>query len=152
MRLVVASVGRERQDGLDQLVETYRQRCPWPIELIEVPAQKHGPQERRLADEAAKLQRALPAGAVLVALDERGEALGSVAFAQRLQTAFGQGQTCLAFLIGGADGLAPELLEKARWRLAFGPMTWPHRLVRLMLLEQLYRASTIQSNHPYHRA
>jgi 23S rRNA (pseudouridine1915-N3)-methyltransferase len=86
-----------------------------------------------------------------VALDERGEALDSHRFAARVAEWRAANPPALVFVIGGADGLAPTLRDKATMRLSFGAATWPHQLVRIMLLEQLYRAATILSGHPYHR-
>jgi 23S rRNA (pseudouridine1915-N3)-methyltransferase len=88
---------------------------------------------------------------VLIALDEGGKNLDSRTFAERIARWRDDGITELALAIGGADGHGPVLLAKANLRLAFGPMTWPHQLARLMLAEQLYRAVTILSGHPYHR-
>lgn len=151
MRVIVAAVGRERTGPLRALVEGYRARCPWPVEVAEVVARSAGPLERRLAEEGERLLKAVPDGALIVALDERGDLLDSEGLAARIAAWRDAGQTDLAFLIGGADGLAPAVLERADLRLAFGRMTWPHQLVRVMLLEQLYRASSILAGHPYHR-
>jgi 23S rRNA (pseudouridine1915-N3)-methyltransferase len=98
---------------------------------------------------------ALPAkagGLVVVALDERGKALASEAFARRIAGWRDGGAQDLAFLIGGADGHAPAVRERADFLLSLGPMTWPHLMVRAMLAEQLYRAQQILAGHPYHRA
>jgi 23S rRNA (pseudouridine1915-N3)-methyltransferase len=151
MRILVAAVGRERSPGLDELAERYCRRCAWPVTLAEIAPQRVGPLARRLAEEGARLLKAVPAEAVPIALDERGEALDSLAFARRLETLQQAGARSLAFLIGGADGLDPAARERTRLVLSLGPMTWPHRLARLMLLEQLYRAGTILGGHPYHR-
>ena len=85
-------------------------------------------------------------------LDQRGESLDSAAFAALLGRWRDDGRPAAVFVIGGADGLAPSLRDKAQLRLAFGAATWPHQLVRVMLLEQIYRAATILAGHPYHRA
>jgi len=106
----------------------------------------------RIADEARLLTGALPRKAFTVLLDERGKAMGSDAFAAVLQRHLDQGTADLAFLIGGPDGHAEATREAAGLVLSLGPMTWPHRLVRVLLFEQLYRAVTILSGHPYHRA
>ena len=95
--------------------------------------------------------RAIPAGAAVVVLDERGEQLDSSTFAGRIAAWRAEGRTDLACLIGGPDGLAESLRARADLLLAFGRMTWPHLLVRAMLVEQLYRAATILAGHPYHR-
>jgi 23S rRNA (pseudouridine1915-N3)-methyltransferase len=89
---------------------------------------------------------------MLIALDERGDGMDSAAFAGHLARWRDQGVENTIFAIGGADGLSPDLRRKARVRLAFGAATWPHQMVRVMLLEQIYRAATILAGHPYHRA
>ena len=109
------------------------------------------PPDRRKEAEAALLLAAVPAGTVLVALDERGHDPTSEQLALRLATWRDAGRRSATFLIGGPDGLADRALNAADWRLAFGRLTWPHRLVRPMLAEQLYRATTILAGHPYHR-
>jgi 23S rRNA (pseudouridine1915-N3)-methyltransferase len=152
MRMIVAAVGRERTGPLRALADGYRARCLWPVEVVEVVARTAGPVERRLAEEGERLLRAVPEGAPLVALDQRGELLDSAAFAERVAAWRDAGQSEIAFVIGGADGLAAAVLERAELRLAFGRLTWPHQLARVMLLEQLYRVSTILAGHPYHRA
>jgi 23S rRNA (pseudouridine1915-N3)-methyltransferase len=99
-------------------------------------------------DDESKL---LATKASTIALDERGKPLSSADFAKLLQHHLDQGTQDLAFLIGGPDGHAPQTRQTAGQLLSFGPMTWPHRLVRVMLFEQIYRAVTILVNHPYHR-
>lgn len=151
MRLTIASIGRDRTGPTRALCLDYLRRCPWPVELIEIAPRTALALTRRLEDEAERLLKAVPADAVIVALDERGRMLDSPGFAGRLAGWRDDGRPGIAFLIGGADGLAPAILKRAEERLAFGPMTWPHRLARVMLLEQIYRAQTILSGHPYHR-
>ena len=106
----------------------------------------------RMADEARLVSAALPPRGFSVVLDERGKALASADFADLLRRHLDGGTPELSFLIGGPDGHAPAIRETAGLLMSFGPMTWPHRLVRVMLLEQLYRALTIIAGHPYHRA
>jgi 23S rRNA (pseudouridine1915-N3)-methyltransferase len=89
---------------------------------------------------------------MIVALDEHGKSMGSEAFAALLARWRDEGKPAVSFLIGGADGLDPELLNAGALALSFSPLTWPHQLVRIMLAEQLYRATTILAGHPYHRA
>ncbi len=151
MRILLITVGRDRRGPTAELVDGYAKRCPWRIEAIEIPARSHGDRARRLAEEADKILQALPDGSALVVLDERGENLTSRDLAARIDRFRHDGRPALAFVIGGADGLAPSLIERADLRLAFGRATWPHRLVRAMLAEQLYRAGTILTGHPYHR-
>jgi 23S rRNA (pseudouridine1915-N3)-methyltransferase len=151
VRVTIAAVGRDRSGPARQLFEDYRRRCTWPIHLVELAPKSGLPVDRRLADEALRLLQSVPRGALTVALDEHGRQLDSMAFARRLGEWQDQGRSEIAFLIGGPDGLAPSVLETAEVVLALGPMTWPHRLVRVLLAEQLYRASAILAGHPYHR-
>ncbi len=106
----------------------------------------------RCAEEAKNLWSAVPSGTPVVALDERGGTMSSEAFAKFLAQEAQNGARQLTFMIGGPDGHTPETRRQATKLLAFGPMTWPHRLVRVMLLEQIYRSVTILVNHPYHRS
>jgi 23S rRNA (pseudouridine1915-N3)-methyltransferase len=103
------------------------------------------------AREAELILGALPVGIPLVALDERGSAWSSRILADRIANWRDQGSRELAFAVGGADGLDPAVLDRADATISLGPMTWPHLLVRGMLLEQLYRAQQILAGHPYHR-
>jgi 23S rRNA (pseudouridine1915-N3)-methyltransferase len=151
MQVTVAAVGRDRGGLTRELFDDYRRRCAWPIRLVEIPHRATLPLERRLADEADRLLGAIPRGAALIALDERGRLLGSRTFAARIGAWQQQSRSELTFLIGGPDGLAADLVGGADLVLALGRMTWPHLLVRVLLAEQLYRASTILAGHPYHR-
>jgi len=151
MRFLLLAVGRDRRGPTAELVDIYRKRCPWPIELIDIPARTQGEPERRLREEAEKIDQALPEGAALVVLDERGDNLSSRDLAKRIENFRQDGCRTLAFIIGGADGLDFSLTERADLKLAFGKVTWPHRLIRAMLVEQIYRVSMILSGHPYHR-
>ena len=108
--------------------------------------------ERQVEAEAEELLAAVPPGAALVALDERGRDLTSEALADQLGRWRDEGARAAAFLIGGPDGLGAAARERASLVLSLGRMTWPHMLVRAMLAEQLYRATTILAGHPYHRA
>ena len=118
------------------------------------PASQHslGRKARRMLEESIAIANVIPERAVTVILDERGESMNSASFAGRLQGWRAQDAPAVAFVIGAADGLAPGLREKADLAIAFGAATWPHQLVRIMLLEQLYRAVTILAGHPYHRS
>ena len=151
MRTTIAAIGREPAGPIRDLFEDYRRRSVWPIRLVEIALRRQLPPEPRLAEEAERLLHALPAGALVVALDEHGRQLDSLAFARQLGRWRDRGESDLAFLIGGPDGLAASVLDRATAVVALGPMTWPHRLVRVMLAEQLYRAQSILAGHPYHR-
>ena len=102
--------------------------------------------------ESIAVANIIPERAVTVILDQRGESMSSSSFAGRLQGWRTENKAAVVFVVGGADGLAPNLRENASLAIAFGAATWPHQLVRVMLLEQLYRAITILAGHPYHRA
>ena len=149
MRLVVAAVGRAGDDPAGRLFESYCRRLPWPLELREVRVGGSGRAGR--AREAAALLKGLPAQACVVALDGAGAALTSEAFAARLADVRDRGTQVMAFLIGGPEGLDAPVLARADIVLSLGPMTWPHLLARAMLAEQLWRAASILSGHPYHR-
>ena len=156
MRVHLCAVGRLRTGPERALVDDYLKRFDRtgrPLGLG--PATEHEVEDKRgggMAGEAALLARASPAGAIRVVLDERGAALDSPAFARWLAAWRDDGAGDLAFLIGGADGLAPELRESADFALSLGAMVWPHLLVRVLLAEQLYRAASILAGSPYHRA
>lgn len=152
MRLWLAAVGRARGGPARDLYEEYAGRLTWPLTLKEVEVKKRLPPDELKRQEAELLLAAIPAGATVVALDERGKTMDSAAFAQRIGAWRDGGVADLAFLIGGADGHGEAVRRRADLLLAFGPMTWPHMLVRGMLTEQIYRAQQILAGHPYHRA
>lgn len=156
MRLHVCAVGRLRAGPERALIDDYLarlDRAGRPLGLG--PAAEHEVEDRKNAGpaaEAALLARAVPRGARLVALDERGRMLSSPDLAAQLGRWRDGGAADAAFAIGGADGLDPALRDRADLVLSFGAMVWPHALARVMLAEQLYRAATILAGSPYHRA
>ena len=160
MRLVVAAVGRLKRGPERDLAERYGERAAKAgraigiraVTISEIDESRARRSADRVAEEATALKKFIPPQAAVLALDEHGETLTSEALAQRVGRWRDQGRSDLVILIGGPDGLAPELLAKADLRLAFGHMTWPHQLVRIMAFEQFYRAIAILSGHPYHRA
>ena len=161
MRLLLIAVGRLRPGPARDLFEEYRGRLRPPLELIEVEERRPlaGPELRRREGELLLEQLKRRPGKhdktkgsrVLVALDEHGAALDTLGFAKRYAAWRERAVEEIAFLIGGADGLAPEVKDSADLTLSLGPMTWPHLLVRGLLAEQLYRAQQILAGHPYHR-
>ncbi|HXP74922.1 MAG TPA: 23S rRNA (pseudouridine(1915)-N(3))-methyltransferase RlmH [Stellaceae bacterium] len=152
MRLLIAAVGRLKTGPLADLQSEYVKRLSEPIEIKEVEERRSlSPAERKVR-EGQLLLAALPEGALVIALDERGKSLASAGFAERLQRWRVEGVKALAFVIGGADGLAQPVVQRAGFTLSLGAMTWPHLLARILLLEQLYRAQQILAGHPYHRA
>ncbi len=151
MRIHVVAVGRARAGPEKDLFDHYARRISFPLTLREVEEKRPMTVDRRKAAEAELLLGAAPAGARIVALDEKGRSLASTALAEILGGWRDEGIQDIAFLIGGADGLDETVRRSAALVLSFGTMTWPHMLVRGMLAEQIYRAQTILSGHPYHR-
>jgi 23S rRNA (pseudouridine1915-N3)-methyltransferase len=151
LRLLIAAVGRIKAGPLAELQSEYLKRLTGSIAIKEVEERRAVPPMKRKAREGELLLAALPADALVVALDERGKTLASPAFAERLQRWGAEGTKTLAFVIGGTDGLAQPLVQRAGLVLSLGAMTWPHLLARILLLEQLYRAQQILAGHPYHR-
>lgn len=151
MRLTICTVGRLKAGPERDLIDKYAKRLHWQLDIIEVEEKRKLGAAELKSRESALLTGALPDGAVRIALDERGKTLGSEDFAGRLGAWRDQGRD-VAFLIGGAGGLAPELRKSADLILSFGAATWPHMLARVMLVEQIYRAQEILAGHPYHRA
>ena len=151
--LAVGRFGRGRSHAAERdLYEQFARRItPSPV-LVEVEEKRPLAVSERKRREAELLRAALPAGAFVIALDERGKALTSTEFADRIAAVRDAGRRDIAFVIGGADGLDESLRSSADLLLSFGKMTWPHMLVRGMLAEQIYRAQSILAGHPYHRA
>lgn len=160
MRLVVISIGRLKQGPERELAERYRERFGdigrklgfRGLDIHEIPESRGRDAASRISEEAAAISAAIPEKSVLVALDEHGDNIDSAAFARHLGRWRDEAAANTIFAIGGADGLSPDLRRKAKLCVAFGAATWPHQMVRVMLLEQIYRAATILAGHPYHRA
>jgi 23S rRNA (pseudouridine1915-N3)-methyltransferase len=136
---------------LKELQAHYAARILPPPEIVELDVKQRLPPTVMKTREAELMLTALPSGATLVALDEHGGTWSSREFAERIAGWRDRGVSDLAFAIGGAEGLGGAVLNRASATLSLGPMTWPHLLVRGMLLEQLYRAQQILAGHPYHR-
>jgi 23S rRNA (pseudouridine1915-N3)-methyltransferase len=160
MRLIVIAVGRLKQGPERELAETYRKRAQATgrglglrdIEIVEIRESRAQDVERRRTEESIAIANVIPDRATIVVLDEHGESLDSAALAALLREWRAADLPAVCFIIGAADGLSAALRERAKLKLAFGAATWPHQLARIMLLEQLYRATTIIAGHPYHRA
>lgn len=159
MRVTLACVGRARAAAEQELCETHLKRARAfgrklgfsSIELALVETSRAPDAKARMAEEATRLRKRIPSDAHRIVLDEKAAAPDSSGFAARLAALRDSGERDLVFVIGGPDGLAPDLIEEAEERLSLGPQTWPHLLVRAMLAEQIYRGLTILSGHPYHR-
>ena len=144
LRIEIIAAARLKKGAFADLRDEYLKRMSWPVTITEI-------EGRNAEEEQIKLVEKIRPGAILIALDEKGKVFTSREFASKLSALSTQGQTDVQFLIGGADGLNDEIRKRARFLLAFGPQTWPHMMVRVMLLEQLYRAQQIIAGHPYHR-
>jgi 23S rRNA (pseudouridine1915-N3)-methyltransferase len=159
MRVILLAVGRMKKGPETELVQRYQKRAEQAgrqvgmrgIEIIEIRESRAGDAGKRVIEESIALANVIPDAAVTIMLDEHGESLGSADFADHVRKWRDGGVPAAVFIIGGPDGLAQSLRDKAKLKLAFGAATWPHQLVRIMLLEQIYRAITILSGHPYHR-
>ncbi|WP_024587083.1 23S rRNA (pseudouridine(1915)-N(3))-methyltransferase RlmH [Aliihoeflea sp. 2WW] len=159
MRLSIHAVGRMKAGPERDLVARYLDRLAKAGPAVgmefsgvtEIAESQARSAEQRMREEADRLESAL-GDAALVLLDERGKNMTSPAFSDYLSRHIDGGRKTMIVAIGGADGHDPALRAKADLLLSFGALTWPHQLVRVLLAEQLYRASTILSNHPYHRA
>ena len=139
-RIRILAVGKVRKGWVQEGIALYRRRLPG-LEIAEL-------KDSTMVKEAEAISAALRPEERLVVLTEEGRTLDSLAFAEQLR---GSGSERIAFVIGGADGLEPSLKAQAHWRLSLSPLTFPHELARLLLLEQLYRARSIQQGGPYHR-
>ena len=139
MLLHIVARGRIGRSPEAELVERYMKRVTWPAKITELP------------DKGNVKLPPLPAPAVTVMLDETGAQISSMAFAEKLGRWRDDGMRECRFLIGAADGFSDEERAAASLRIAFGAMTWPHMMARAMLAEQLWRATSILANHPYHR-
>lgn len=149
MKLAIIAVGKMKQGPEAALMQEYLKRLPAPVEIREVEERKKLSGNTLKEAEGALLLAAVPKGAKIIALDECGRQFTSREFAARLG-ALADGAP-VALLIGGADGHSDEVRKRADLLLSFGSLTYPHMLVRVMLAEQLYRAHTILTRHPYHR-
>ncbi|PPR63360.1 MAG: Ribosomal RNA large subunit methyltransferase H [Alphaproteobacteria bacterium MarineAlpha4_Bin2] len=150
MRFHLIVVGRMRRGIESNLFEHYRKRIRWPLDVREIDGRRGTGNNRDR--EGAAILSAMPDDTLVVALDERGCDLASEVFARKVAEWRNSGIVNIAFVIGGADGLSEDVRRRADLLFAFGSATWPHLLVRGMLVEQLYRVQQILSGHPYHRA
>lgn len=152
MQITLAAIGKAKSGSpADQLFQEYKKRLPWTLTVKEMDEKKPLPISQRIAREAELLLAACDGADRIIALDERGKEFSSPQFAKVIGDWQQEGYKHIAFLIGGQDGLSPEIRAKAHLTLCLGRLTWPHMLVRPLLAEQLYRTHTILTNHPYHR-
>jgi 23S rRNA (pseudouridine1915-N3)-methyltransferase len=154
MKLLIVAVGQRVPDWAQTAYDDYAKRFPpeLRVELKTVKTEPRGSKtlETLLAAERDRIQAVLPRGCRVVALDERGSALTTKALAQQLQQ-WQLDSDDVALIIGGPDGLEPAFREAAHQRIRLSDLTLPHAMVRVLLIEQLYRAWSVNANHPYHR-
>jgi len=155
VRISVITVGRLKERFWREAAEEYLKRLgPYAdVRVVEIADRDpgRGGEARALAEEGADILKALPAEAHVIALEIGGKQLTSEAFSARLQALGLEGRSTVAFVIGGSHGLAPEVTVRANERLSLGPMTLPHNMARVVLLEQVYRAFRIARGEPYHK-
>ncbi|HUR40985.1 MAG TPA: 23S rRNA (pseudouridine(1915)-N(3))-methyltransferase RlmH [Verrucomicrobiae bacterium] len=155
MKVRLIAVGTRMPAWVESGVAEFQPRLPreWRFEIVEIPVATRGSNAdiaRLKTAEGEKILRQVPAGAEIIAFDERGESLDTMGWAKAVQGWQRDGRD-VALLIGGPDGLAPEVLSRAQRRWSLSKLTLPHALVRVMVLEQLYRAWSVNAGHPYHR-
>ncbi len=151
MQILLCAVGRIKAGPEKALFEHYAKRLSWPFEVVEVVEKRKLPSLELRTQEAELLSAKIPAGAAVVVFDEKGKETDSRGFSRLLADWRDEGRGTVALVIGGADGVDAGLLKRADTVLSLGRMTWPHMLVRGLVVEQLYRAQCILAGHPYHR-
>jgi 23S rRNA (pseudouridine1915-N3)-methyltransferase len=151
MKITLLCVGNLKASLEKDLLDQYRTRLSWPFEMKEIVCRKSGPPDQVKIWEGEILLQAIEPASTVIGLDEQGDLLTSVEFAEILNTYRNEGVRSLTFVIGGADGLSDLVRKRCQRLVALGRMTWPHLLVRGLLAEQIYRAQQILAGHPYHR-
>ena len=149
-KIDVIVVGKVKKGPWRDLIDDYVTRTKWPLNVIEVESKYTDPKAQQDHEQRLILEK-LDTDSFVIVLDERGDGLRSLDFSQTLQKIRDTGSDKLTFLIGGAEGFTDDIRNKANMLLSFGQQTWPHVMVRVMLLEQIYRAQQIIAGHPYHR-
>lgn len=151
MKISVVAVGTLKSGPELDLIKNYQKQLSWPLHLVEVSSNRSLSGEALKAFESEKLIAKIPKNSYVIAMDERGKSITSQGFAKLLSEQQINGTSSICFIIGGADGLSNDILKQCNFKLALGSMTWPHKLARAMLVEQIYRAEKILQGHPYHR-
>lgn len=151
MKFILLCVGTLKAGPEKDLLDQYRTRLSWPFDMREVICRKKGTSYQVKIWEGELLLQAIESDSIVIGLDERGTSLTSPEFAKVLENYRNEGIKSLTFIIGGADGFSDPVRNRCQRLISFGHMTWPHLLVRGMLVEQIYRAQQIRIGHPYHR-
>ncbi|MEK7802705.1 MAG: 23S rRNA (pseudouridine(1915)-N(3))-methyltransferase RlmH [Pseudomonadota bacterium] len=149
-KIDIIAVGKNKKGPWHDLQQDYAARLRWPVQVIEVES-KYTDQKNQQEHEQRLIIDKIDPHSFVIVLDERGDGLRSLDFSDTLRKIRDTGEEKLTFLIGGADGFTDEIRSKANMLLSFGQQTWPHMMVRVMMLEQIYRAQQIMAGHPYHR-
>jgi 23S rRNA (pseudouridine1915-N3)-methyltransferase len=152
MNIIISSVGKiNRQEPEQKIIDEYHKRITWKLQIIELSDKKIAASDTRKQQESQLILKSIPKGYFVIILDETGKNLTSEEFAKYISNLQTSGHSNIAFAIGGAYGHSSELLAKSDYVIALGKMTISHKLARVVLIEQLYRAQTIISGHPYHK-
>lgn len=159
MRVIIAAIGKLKSGAEHELVKRYLDRIDksgkaigiTKVDMVEVVESRAASPELRKSEEADALLAKLPDGVVLICFDERGKSPSSRAFAKQVEASIDKGAPAIAFIVGGPDGLSGTLRDQAVNIVSFGALTMPHQIVRALVAEQIYRAITILTGHPYHR-
>ena len=152
MQIIISAIGKlKKNTPEDELIQDYLKKTKWPVTIKEFEEKKTLTVEQLKEAESNLLLSSIPQGGKIIALDERGKTPSSREFAELIGKWLDEGVQSISFLIGGANGHAEKLREKADYKLSFGRMTLPHMLARVVLAEQIYRAKTILDGHPYHK-
>jgi 23S rRNA (pseudouridine1915-N3)-methyltransferase len=149
-KIDIICIANIKNNAFADLIDMYQKRLHWQVNIISLES-KHKDPRKCQEDETQKILKNLNSHAVIIALDERGKTIPSLEFSKKIESYSHEGRNHIQFVIGGADGLLPELRERADMLWSFGKQTWPHALARVMLLEQIYRTQQILAGHPYHR-
>ena len=153
MKINIISIGKFKKDGYDLLYNEYKKRMNWNIQLKELQLKKNYEGEKLKEEEGKLLIQSCSSNtsSKIITLDERGKIISTVEFQELINSYQNSGITDLDFIIGGSDGLSQEVRDKSNFVLSFGKMVFPHLMIRVMLIEQLYRVWTLNNNHPYHK-
>ena len=153
MKINIISIGKFKKDGYNLLYNEYKKRMNWNIQLKELQLKKNYEGEKLKEEEGKLLIQSCSSNtsSKIITLDERGKIISTLEFQELINSYQNSGITDLDFIIGGSDGLSQEVRDKSNFVLSFGKMVFPHLMIRVMLIEQLYRVWTLNNNHPYHK-